>query len=168
MLLLCTLCSVPSTEEATKNDEEINLVSFLRGIDAGLLVRDDPFILNTDFGINSLAWVTKESEEKPVKKDNDGTPGPVVLTKNGLVKGLTADKAQIFYGIPYSDPPVGAYRWKPPRPVSPWKGVYDATYPRLPCVQECRGPIAVECPKNVRIDTYYTVTHLKVWDETVY
>ncbi|XP_051912225.1 crystal protein [Hippocampus zosterae] len=162
LLLLCTLCSVPSTGEATKNNEEIDLVSFLRGIDAGLLVRDDPFILNTDFGINSLAWekpealsVTKEKEDKPVKKENDGTPGPVVLTKNGRVKGLTADKAQIFYGIPYSDPPVGAYRWKPPRPVSPWKGVYDATFPRFPCVQECRGPIAAECPRNVSEDCLY-------------
>uniref|UniRef100_A0A3Q2Z7R2 cAMP-regulated D2 protein-like n=1 Tax=Hippocampus comes TaxID=109280 RepID=A0A3Q2Z7R2_HIPCM len=74
-----------------------------------------------------------------------------VLTKNGRIKGLTADKAQIFYGIPYSDPPVGAYRWKPPRPVSPWKGVYDATFPRLPCVQECRGPIAAECPRNAQV-----------------
>ncbi|XP_049617622.1 cAMP-regulated D2 protein [Syngnathus scovelli] len=166
LLLLCTVCLVLTTGEATNNNDEVNLISFLRGIYAGLLMSDDPFVLNTDFGINSIAGerpdvlsFTEESEDKredkPVKKDNNGIPGPVVLTKTGAIKGITADKAHIFYGVPYSDPPVGAYRWKPPRPVSPWKGVYDASFPKAPCMQACRGPIAAECPRNVSEDCLY-------------
>uniref|UniRef100_A0A8C2ADV1 Carboxylesterase type B domain-containing protein n=1 Tax=Cyprinus carpio TaxID=7962 RepID=A0A8C2ADV1_CYPCA len=56
--------------------------------------------------------------------------GPKLLTKDGLIQGLTLDKSYVFYGIPFADPPVVASRWKPPCPVTPWRGVYDATYPR--------------------------------------
>uniref|UniRef100_A0A3B4UXN2 Carboxylic ester hydrolase n=1 Tax=Seriola dumerili TaxID=41447 RepID=A0A3B4UXN2_SERDU len=71
----------------------------------------------------------------PVSQDTNVAPGPLVLTKDGRIKGITVDKAHIFYGIPYADPPVGAYRWKPPRPVSPWSGVYNASFPRPACMQ---------------------------------
>uniref|UniRef100_A0A3B5MGM6 Carboxylic ester hydrolase n=1 Tax=Xiphophorus couchianus TaxID=32473 RepID=A0A3B5MGM6_9TELE len=65
-----------------------------------------------------------------------GADGPVAFTKNGQIKGVTVDKAHVFYGVRYADPPVGAYRWKPPRPVSPWSGVYDASFPR-PLSEDC-------------------------------
>lgn len=78
------------------------------------------------------------------------TPGPVVLTKNGPIKGITVDKAHVFYGVAYAEPPIGAYRWKPPRPVRPWTGVYDASFPRAACMQACQGLNPEECPKMVR------------------
>lgn len=161
MLLLCTLSVVLASGEETKNDDDdIDLVSFLRSIYSGLLVRDEPFIINRDFEINSLKElgrpadlsITEQTKDKPVSWDTNAVPGPVVLTKNGQIKGVTADKAHIFSGVPYADPPIGAYRWKPPRSVSPWSGVYDATFPRAACMQACSGPIAEECPRLVRID----------------
>ncbi len=82
--------------------------------------------------------------------------GPKLLTKDGLIQGLALDKCYVFYGIPFADPPVAASRWKPPRPVTPWRGVYDATYPRAACMQACIGPIADECLKKVsgELNTY--------------
>ncbi|GLD48072.1 cAMP-regulated D2 protein-like protein [Lates japonicus] len=163
LLLLCTLSLVPASGEETKNDDDIDLVSFLRSIYPGLPVRDEPFIINRHFEINSLKAlgrledlsITEQSKDKPVNQDTNGAPGPLVLTKDGQIKGITVDKAHIFYGIPFADPPVGAYRWKPPRPVSPWLGVYDASFPRAACMQACSGPITEECPRIVSEDCLY-------------
>ncbi|KAG9342607.1 hypothetical protein JZ751_016044 [Albula glossodonta] len=93
------------------------------------------------------------SQTVPVNGPAPG--GPKVQTKYGVLKGLTLDKAHVFYGIPFADPPVGAQRWKPPAPLSPWKGVYDATYPRPACMQACIGPISDECPAQVSEDCLY-------------
>ncbi|XP_034530099.1 cAMP-regulated D2 protein [Notolabrus celidotus] len=164
LLLLCTLSLMLASGDETKNDDDdIDLVSFLRSIYSGLLVRDKPFIINRDFEINSLKElgrpadlsITEQTKDKPVSWDTNAAPGPVVVTKNGQMKGVTADKAHIFSGVPYADPPVGAYRWKPPRPVSPWSGVYDASSPRAACMQACSGPITEECPRVVSEDCLY-------------
>lgn len=168
MLLLCTLSLALASGEATKNDDDIDLVSFLRSIYPGLLVRDEPFIINRDLEINSLKElrhpevlsVTEQTKDKPVSQDTNGAPGPVVLTKDGQIKGVTVDKAHIFYGIPYADPPVGAYRWKPPKPVTPWAGVYDASFPRAACMQVCSGPITEECPRIVRNNALLPYLHV--------
>lgn len=158
LLLLCTLTSALPSGEVTKNDDDIDLASLLRNIYPGPLTRDEPFIIDQDFEINSFKEprrlqdpkITPQTKDKSDNRDINGVPGPVVLTKDGQIKGITVDKAHVFYGIPYADPPVGAYRWKPPRPVSPWAGVYDASFPRAACVQVCTGPITEECPHTVR------------------
>lgn len=162
LLLLCSLSVALSSGEATKNDDDIDLVSFLRRLSPGLLVRDEPFIIDQDFEVNSQkerghAEVLSPTQETKDKTAGQGTnrtpdPSPVVLTKDGVIKGVTVDKAHVFYGIPYADPPVGAYRWKPPRPVTPWQGVHDASFPRAACMQGCSGPISDECPQMVRKD----------------
>nr|XP_046235639.1 cAMP-regulated D2 protein [Scatophagus argus] len=163
LLLLCTLSLVLASGEVTKNDDDIDLVSFLRSIYPGLLVRDEPSIINRELEINSLKElrrpeilsITAQTKDEPVNQETNGTPGPVVLTKDGQIKGVTTDKAHIFYGVRYADPPVGAYRWKPPRPVSPWPGIYDASFPRAACMQACTGPITEECPRTVSEDCLY-------------
>lgn len=168
LLLLCSLSLVLPSGEATKNDDGIDLVSFLRRIYPGLLVRDEPFIINGDFEINSpeepgrpeVLSITERTKDKSFNQDTNEAPGPVVLTKDGQIKGVTVDKAHIFYGIPYADPPVGAYRWKPPRPVSPWPTVYDASFPRAACMQACSGPITEECPRKVRNMHFSLITML--------
>ncbi len=60
-----------------------------------------------------------------------------VRTDAGTVEGTkTADgKIQVFKGIPYADPPVGALRWKEPQPVKRWDGVRKATDFSFHCVQ---------------------------------
>lgn len=58
-------------------------------------------------------------------------------TRNGIVQGTTSEdgKVQIFKGIPYAAPPVGALRWKEPQPVANWKGVKKTTEFGARCMQ---------------------------------
>jgi para-nitrobenzyl esterase len=52
---------------------------------------------------------------------------PTVATAAGEVRGRRRDGVDVFLGIPYAAPPVGAARFAPPRPHAPWHGVRDAT-----------------------------------------
>lgn len=167
-LLLCSLVFALSFAEEAKFENEIDLKEFIRRISSsGLLVRDQPLAINRDlrFETNSLEELGDPEDSIPIWTDeepviqntlNTGTTipdipdyGPIVLTNNGVIKGLTVEKSHIFYGIPYADPPVATYRWKPPRPVTPWPGVHDATYPRDACMQGCSGRKSDECPQKV-------------------
>jgi para-nitrobenzyl esterase len=60
-----------------------------------------------------------------------------VRTEAGSVEGTTSTdgKVQIFTGIPYAAPPVGALRWKEPQPVPSWQGVRKAAAFGARCVQ---------------------------------
>lgn len=155
LLLVCTL-GLAFGE--MKNENDIDFVSFLRRFHPGLLLSDEPFLIHEDSEINSrkelgppeFVSVSERAKDTTARRDTKKAPGPLVQTKDGRMKGTTVDKAHVFYGIPYADPPVGAYRWKPPRAVRPWAGVYDASFPRAACMQACSGPIAAECPQTVR------------------
>jgi para-nitrobenzyl esterase len=57
--------------------------------------------------------------------------GPVLETAAGVLQGahVTApDGTPVhrYLGVPYAAPPVGALRWRPPEPVTPWTGVRPA------------------------------------------
>ena len=57
--------------------------------------------------------------------------GPVVETASGKLEGAAVaapDRTPVsrFLGVPYAAPPVGARRWRPPDPVTPWTGVRPA------------------------------------------
>src|SRR5580692_7130154 len=60
-----------------------------------------------------------------------------VRTEAGSVEGSTSTdgKVQIFKGVPYAAPPVGALRWKEPQPVPSWQGVRKATEFGARCMQ---------------------------------
>jgi len=42
---------------------------------------------------------------------------------------------RLYRGIPYAAPPVGDLRWRPPKPVVPWKGVKAADHFSPACMQ---------------------------------
>ena len=62
--------------------------------------------------------------------------GPVVQTTSGPVVGAVEDGIEVFRGIPYAAPPVGARRWLPPAQVEAWTQARDATEFGPSCPQD--------------------------------
>lgn len=150
---LLLVCALGLAFGETNNDDDLDPVAFLRQFHPGLLLRDEPF-LTQGSELNIRKELRPSELISPAGGGATEAPGPVVWIKDGKVQGVTVDKAHAFCGIPYADPPVGAYRWKPPRPVTPWADVYDASFPRAACMQACRAPIAAECPRTVRSNPF--------------
>ncbi len=65
---------------------------------------------------------------------------PVVAAPAGKVRGEVVDDLQVFKGIPYALPPVGALRWKAPLPVPKWKDTRDAKHFGPACMQPKSRP----------------------------
>jgi para-nitrobenzyl esterase len=55
----------------------------------------------------------------------------VVKTEAGYISGTVLGEPDkpvyVYRGIPYAAPPIGDFRWKPPRPVTPWSGIRECT-----------------------------------------
>jgi para-nitrobenzyl esterase len=63
---------------------------------------------------------------------------PRTTVESGILEGThfgSTPHEVAFLGVPYAAPPVGDLRWKPPQPVSPWKGTRKATEFGAPCPQ---------------------------------
>jgi para-nitrobenzyl esterase len=52
---------------------------------------------------------------------------PEVSTASGRVRGFWRDGSAAFLGIPFAEPPSGAWRFAAPEPKAPWPGVLNAT-----------------------------------------
>ena len=61
--------------------------------------------------------------------------GPVARAPSGAVEGTTEEALNVFKGIPFAVPPVGAMRWRPPAPMKPWTSIRPATAFGPACVQ---------------------------------
>jgi para-nitrobenzyl esterase len=58
--------------------------------------------------------------------DSAMSSDPLVTTAQGPVRGRWVGASQLFQGIPYAAPPVGALRWRPPTAPAPWSSPRDA------------------------------------------
>ncbi len=77
---------------------------------------------------------------------------PIVEIEQGKIAGKTISfesdylgiekDLDVFFGIPYAEPPVGDRRLRPPVRKEPWgeNEVYNATYVRDICVQGAGSP----------------------------
>ena len=55
----------------------------------------------------------------------------IVRTNKGLVRGqrvrsITKKWVDEYLGIPYAKPPIGELRFRHPRPIDPWQGIFNA------------------------------------------
>ncbi|XP_078243249.1 fatty acyl-CoA hydrolase precursor, medium chain [Pogona vitticeps] len=74
--------------------------------------------------------------------EGQGNYRPEVATKYGLLRGKlasvegTSQPVNVFLGIPFARPPVGALRFSPPQPPEPWSHVREATSNPPICLQD--------------------------------
>ena len=61
--------------------------------------------------------------------------GPIVDAPAGQVQGTAEGGIDVFKGLPYAQPPVGAARWTPPKSAPKWQGVRDASRYGAACLQ---------------------------------
>jgi len=86
------------------------------------------------------------------------TPGSVVETSSGRVRGVTEQGVEIFKGLPYGAPPVDGRRFMPAVRPDPWTDVRDASAystrayqpfrPMIPEVGDAltgTGPMSEDC-----------------------
>lgn len=72
--------------------------------------------------------------------DPDESDPLIVKIEKGKVRGktttsATGKKVDVWLGIPYAQPPVGALRFRHPRPIEKWSGVLNTTERPNSCVQ---------------------------------
>ena len=64
---------------------------------------------------------------------------PQVRLDSGVIAGRSLDEdgvaLQTFQGIAYAAPPVGQLRWRPPKPVTPWRGTRRTAHFGPRCMQ---------------------------------
>lgn len=58
-----------------------------------------------------------------------------VKTTEGIIEGFRNSSGAYFFAIPYSEPPVGELRFKPPTPKTPWEGTLQTKVPKFSCIQ---------------------------------
>jgi len=46
---------------------------------------------------------------------------------SGVVLGGVKKRVRVYRGIPYAASAAGEFRWRPPQPVEPWKGIRECT-----------------------------------------
>ncbi|XP_055992098.1 carboxylesterase 4A [Sorex fumeus] len=70
---------------------------------------------------------------------------PLVATKYGILQGkqvhVRKTPINVFLGIPFAKPPVGARRFAAPEPPEPWEGIRAATSHGPSCLQEPWGQL---------------------------
>ncbi len=87
---------------------------------------------------------------------------PEIKTKSGTVRGIVKEGVASFKGIPYAAPPVGANRWRPPQPLTPWKEVRDATKDCADCPQRAwPGSTAIQSEDCLFLNVWTPATATK-------
>jgi para-nitrobenzyl esterase len=95
-------------------------------------------------------------------------PAPTVTVTGGMVRGNLAAPGAVFKGIPFASPPVGAFRWREPQPVKPWRDMRDATRYSSACVQIPIGTGVFLAPLARRYGVSYPTPHWDLSEDCLY
>ncbi|KAL1418013.1 hypothetical protein MTO96_005999 [Rhipicephalus appendiculatus] len=83
-------------------------------------------------------------------------------TALGVVGGSRTDvlgrTLEVYRGIPYAQPPLGALRFRPPEPLQGWEGVLNATNRRTACPQVVLAPFMTAGTRLTE-----DCLHLNIW-----
>jgi para-nitrobenzyl esterase len=82
---------------------------------------------------------------RAARADTSATPcatGTDVTIDSGPICGVSVNGTNEWLGIPYAAPPVGALRWQPPEPPTPWTTTLQATAFGNECTQGATSPPA--------------------------
>ena len=89
------------------------------GGDAGVATMKSARRRSPSFAHSALALLLHATIGTDVAADR-----PVIVTDRGPIEGIWQDDGlSAFHGVPFAAPPVGALRWRPPRPHAPWTTV---------------------------------------------
>ncbi len=69
------------------------------------------------------------------------TSAPTASTRDGVVEGRRENGLDVFLGVPFAAPPVGALRWKEPQAVAGWTGTRKADAHAASCMQKPGIPV---------------------------
>ncbi|KAK0427445.1 hypothetical protein QR680_010228 [Steinernema hermaphroditum] len=92
-----------------------------------------------------------------------GAVGPIIRTSYGKLEGFqyimtNGERANVFLGLPYAEPPVGQLRFEKPVPVAKWKGVRQAKKLGNICFQQSYRRLMVG-PGEISEDCLYMNIH---------
>ena len=94
-----------------------------------------------------------EDRSAPVTVDVVAPPG-TAITESGVVSGIASGGGTSYRGIPFSAPPTGSLRWRPPAPAVPWSGVRPAN---------AFGPICAQLDEAGNVTGSEECLTLNVW-----
>jgi len=104
-------------------------------------------------GCSFLAGCTQKGPDAGVVNNNEN----IVRTDAGSVSGMQQGSLRVYTGIPFSAPPTGEHRWKPPATVKPWDGVKETKMFSPACPQPAAA--SPGAPLTMSEDCLY----LNVW-----
>jgi para-nitrobenzyl esterase len=109
--------------------------------------------------LTGLAILINFSLHAQQANENTNKEAPIVTISSGKIRGAIEGDVLVFKGIPYAAPPVGEFRWRPPQPVTPWKGVRNATEFGCNCAQSGWGA----APGTIQDGSSEDCLYLNVW-----
>ncbi|TCD61796.1 hypothetical protein EIP91_007882 [Steccherinum ochraceum] len=102
--------------------------------------------------VSSIGLVTARSSH--------GDGAPTVSLDDAIFTGVADGLTNVFLGIPYAQPPVGALRFNRPVPVEPYSGAHDAADFGPSCPQQAVPPPTGPPPPG--LDMKFTMQLLDV------